>query len=117
MVNLIQLTPIRIRITRARSLLLITALLLSQNSIARGTGDLGIVIERADGSVQISQSLNGAAATSASQSGAAALAASWSGPLFHLGSTGAARIGFTGIIVATVARGSHSLADFRALLP
>ncbi len=28
-------------------------ILLSQNSVARGTGDLGVVIERADGSVQI----------------------------------------------------------------
>ena len=36
-----------------RFILLTTALLLSQNVTARGTGDLGIVIERADGSVQI----------------------------------------------------------------
>ncbi len=36
-----------------RLILLSAALLWSLNSIARGTGDLGIVIERADGSVQI----------------------------------------------------------------
>lgn len=36
-----------------RCLLLISVLLLSQNTIARGTGDLGIVIERASGSVQV----------------------------------------------------------------
>lgn len=36
-----------------RFILLSTALLLSQYATARGTGDLGIVIERADGSVQI----------------------------------------------------------------
>ncbi len=36
-----------------RLILLSTALLWSLNSFARGTGDLGIVIERADGSVQI----------------------------------------------------------------
>jgi len=36
-----------------RLILLIAALLLSQNTTARGTGDLGIVIERANGSVQI----------------------------------------------------------------
>ena len=36
-----------------RALLLLVALLLSQTVIARGTGDLGIVIERASGSVQV----------------------------------------------------------------
>ena len=36
-----------------RSILLSVALLWSLNSTARGTGDLGIVIERADGSVQV----------------------------------------------------------------
>lgn len=36
-----------------RCLLLLSVLLLSQNTIARGTGDLGIVIERVTGSVQI----------------------------------------------------------------
>jgi len=36
-----------------RLILLFAALLCSLNSAARGTGDLGIVIERADGSVQI----------------------------------------------------------------
>ncbi len=41
-----------------RSLLLLTALLISQNAAARGTGDLGIVIERADGSVQIVETSN-----------------------------------------------------------
>ncbi|MDT8281804.1 MAG: cytochrome D1 domain-containing protein [Gammaproteobacteria bacterium] len=33
--------------------MLALTMLLSQNSVARGTGDLGIVIERADGSVQV----------------------------------------------------------------
>ncbi len=41
-----------------RSLLLLAALLISQNVAARGTGDLGIVIERADGSVQIVETSN-----------------------------------------------------------
>ena len=41
-----------------RSLLLLATLLLSQNAAARGTGDLGIVIERADGSVQIIETSN-----------------------------------------------------------
>lgn len=36
-----------------RIIILIVTLLLSQSAIARGTGDLGIVIERADGSVQV----------------------------------------------------------------
>ena len=36
-----------------RIVILIVTLLLSQNATARGTGDLGIVIERADGSVQL----------------------------------------------------------------
>lgn len=36
-----------------RSILLSTVLLCSLNASARGTGDLGIVIERADGSVQV----------------------------------------------------------------
>ena len=41
-----------------RTLFLCTALLLSQNAAARGTGDLGIVIERADGSVQVIETSN-----------------------------------------------------------
>jgi len=41
-----------------RSLLLVAVLLLSQNASARGTGDLGIAIERADGSVQIIETSN-----------------------------------------------------------
>ncbi len=41
-----------------RSLLLLATLLLSQNAAARGTGDLGIVIERANGSVQIIETSN-----------------------------------------------------------
>ncbi len=36
-----------------RLLLLSVAILFSLNSFARGTGDLGIIIERADGSIQI----------------------------------------------------------------
>jgi protein NirF len=36
-----------------RSILLFTVLLCSLDVSARGTGDLGIVIERADGSVQV----------------------------------------------------------------
>ncbi len=41
-----------------RSILFCTVLLLSQNVTARGTGDLGIVIERADGSVQVVETSN-----------------------------------------------------------
>ncbi len=41
-----------------RFILLSAALLLSQNASARGTGDLGIVIERADGSVQVVETSN-----------------------------------------------------------
>jgi len=41
-----------------RLILLFTALLLSQTASAHGTGDLGIVIERANGSVQVVETTN-----------------------------------------------------------
>ena len=41
-----------------RLILLFTALLLSHHAAARGTGDLGIVIERANGSVQVIETTN-----------------------------------------------------------
>jgi len=41
-----------------RSIFLLTTLLLSQSTNARGTGDLGIVIERASGSVQVVETTN-----------------------------------------------------------
>ena len=41
-----------------RCLLLLSVLLLPQSTIARGTGDMGLVIERASGSVQIIETSN-----------------------------------------------------------
>lgn len=67
-----------------------------------------------DGSVDLSQSINGAAATSSAQSGANALATAWSGQLCWLNSAGAIETGFTAIQSFKIVAGSRSLSDMRA---
>lgn len=68
-----------------------------------------------DGSVDITQSINGAAATSAAQSAANALAPTWAGPLCWLNSGGTAgNYGSTAIQSFKVVAGSRSLVEMRA---
>jgi len=84
--------------------------------------DIGDTVEiratvNSGGGAQIHQSINSAAETSGDLSGDVPLSATWAGALLYLNSAGAASYGFTQPIAAVVARSSHSLADFRALLP
>lgn len=67
-----------------------------------------------DGSIQVTQSINGAASTSGAQSGANALATAWSAQLAWLNSTGATLIGFTAIQGWKIVAGSRSLSEMRA---
>jgi len=70
-----------------------------------------------DGSVQLSQALNGGSVTSASRSTASALDTAWSGPVLWLGNLNGASCFYNPITAIIVARGSHTIADFRACLP
>lgn len=69
-----------------------------------------------DGSVDITQTINGAAATSGVQSAALALATAWSGQLVWLNSAGTAGgQGFVDLQSFKIIAGSRSLAEMRAL--
>lgn len=71
----------------------------------------------ADGSVQLSQSINAGTATSTTQSAALALDSAWSDQVLWLGNINGDRCVSNPLIAVIVARGSHTLADFRACLP
>lgn len=70
-----------------------------------------------DGSVQITQSINGGAATTSTQSAANTFAAAWSGLLcwINSGGTFATSVGFTALHAFKIVAGSRSLAEMRAL--
>lgn len=68
-----------------------------------------------DGSVDITQSVNGAAATTGTQSAGTPLASAWSGLLLWLNSGGSGSPGFTAIQSFKVVSGARSLAEMRAL--
>jgi hypothetical protein len=68
-----------------------------------------------DGSVDLTQSVNGAAATAATQTAADAFAAAWSGPLVWLNSAGSgAPVGFTALQSFKIVAGARSLDEMRA---
>ena len=68
-----------------------------------------------DGSVDITQSLNGAAATTAAQSGAVAFGTGWSGLLCWLNSAGTVgAYGFTALQSFKIFSGARSLSEARA---
>lgn len=68
-----------------------------------------------DGSVDITQSLNGGASTSSTQSAANALAAAWSGPLCWLNSSGNTGYGYGAYQSLKVVGGARSLSEMRAI--
>lgn len=70
-----------------------------------------------DGSVQITQSINGGAATTSTQSAANAFATAWSGLLcwVNSGGTFATSVGFTALHGFKIVLGSRSLTEMRAL--
>lgn len=85
--------------------------------------NLGDVVEFAStiadtGIVQAEQSINGAASESGSASAANALDPEYNTPTAHLNcQSGASYVGFVELIAAIVARGTHTLDEFRELLP
>ena len=68
-----------------------------------------------DGSVDVSQSINGGAVTTATQSAALALASAWSGLLFWPNGSSASARGYTAIKSIKVVAGARSLARMRTL--
>lgn len=68
-----------------------------------------------DGSVDVSQSINGGAVATATQSAALALAAAWSGLLFWPNGASASARGFTAFKSAKIIAGARSLAEMRTL--
>lgn len=90
-------------------------------SSAPGTPALGNTVELmarlfGDGSVDITQSINGAAATIGTQSGpqAAGIVSPWSGQLAWLNSVGSSAVGFNAFISLKVVAGARSLTEMRA---
>lgn len=70
----------------------------------------------ADGSVDLSQSINGATATAGSQSAALAFASAWAGQLLWLNSaTATTGIGFTALQSFKIVSGCRSLVEMRAI--
>lgn len=67
-----------------------------------------------DGSVDLTQSINGGTATTATQSAALALGAAWAGSLLWLNSVGATNVGFTALQSLKVVAGSRSIVEMRA---
>lgn len=69
-----------------------------------------------DGSVDITQSINGAAPTSSAQSAANALASAWAGQLCYLNSIGTTGtgVGFIALQALRLIAGARSLTDMRA---
>jgi hypothetical protein len=84
-------------------------------SIGNGVELLGEVFT--DGSVRLTQSIDAATATSATRSAACTLATAWSGPVISIGNINGTSCLHNSIVAVIVARGSHSLDEFRALLP
>jgi hypothetical protein len=68
----------------------------------------------ADGSVQLSQSINGAATTATAQSAANALATAWSDTRLYLNSIGAATIGYHRYQALKILAGAPSVASTRS---
>lgn len=68
-----------------------------------------------DGSVDVSQSINGGAVATSAQSAALALAAAWSGLLFWPNGTPVNVRGFTALQSLKIVAGSRSLVEMRAL--
>lgn len=80
-------------------------------------GDVVELVTRlfGDGSVDTTQSINGAASTAGAQSAANALASAWSGQLVWLNSGGTATAaGYTAIQSFKIVAGARSLAEMRA---
>lgn len=88
-------------------------------SLGPGLGDL--VELRAhllsDGSVQLHGALNDGSESSGTASSSGVFGIDWYEPLMYVGARGSYDLSFNGLHALVVARGSHSLADFRALLP
>lgn len=87
-------------------------------SAAPAYGDTVEILIRlfGDGSVDITQSLNGAAATVGTQSAALALATAWSGQFVWVNSSGTLGLnGFIGLQSFKIVAGARSLAEMRAL--
>ena len=91
----------------------------STQGAAPSIGDTVEVLctQLATGAVQASQSIGEAAATTAGVSSALDLITGWGDALLHLNANGSSNISHNQLIAVIAARGSHSLADFRALLP
>lgn len=95
------------------------------DSVSVAAPSVGDVVElrvtlSALGVVQIHQSINSAAEVSATATAAQALDSTWGGNILSLNGqvTAAAAVGFNEFEAAIIARGSsHTLADFRAILP
>lgn len=79
-------------------------------------GDVVEIVSRlfGDGSVDTTQSINGAASTSSTQSSGNALATAWSGLLMWINSGGNNDIGFSAIQSFKVIAGARSMAEMRA---
>jgi hypothetical protein len=93
----------------------VTSTLAAAPSIGNAVELLAVLAS--DGSVQISQSLDAAAATTASQSSVATLLSTWSDTVLWLGNHNGGYHIYNPINALVVTRGSHTLADFRDILP
>jgi hypothetical protein len=90
----------------------------TRTSTLSAAPSIGDVVElratlKADGKIQIHQSINGASETSASESAALALPAAWSGGRLYL--AGIATSGFTAHQAIKIVRGIHDRAYMRAV--
>lgn len=87
-------------------------------AVAPAIGDTVELVFRlyGDGSVDITQSINGAAPTSSAQSAANALASAWAGQLCYLNSIGTTGtgVGFIALQALRLIAGARSLTDMRA---
>lgn len=86
-------------------------------AVAPAFGDTVELLARlfGDGSVDVTQSINGAASTSATQSAALALPAAWSGQLAILNAAGGGSVGFIALQSLKIVAGARSLSEMRAL--
>lgn len=90
----------------------------SQLGVAPAIGDTVEIVARlfGDGSVDITQSINGGAPVAAAQTVALAMATAWSGQLLWLNSAGTAGgYGFIALQSFKIVAGARSLAEMRAL--
>ena len=88
---------------------------LSTLAVAPAIGDTVELCFRlfGDGSIDITQSIDGAASTSGAQSSALPFASAWSGLLAWLNSVGTSAVGFTALQQFKVIAGSRSLDEIR----